>query len=74
MFETGNDFYVKMGLFPVPDTFFDLSMIEKPEDREVVCHATAWDFYDGKVKKIMHKGYKTGHPRRKIFKKIVNKH
>jgi len=34
----------------VPDTFYDLSMIEKPTDREVVCHATAWDFYDGKVK------------------------
>jgi hypothetical protein len=49
MFETGNDFYVNMGLFPVPDTFFNLSMLEKPEDREVVCHATAWDFYDGKV-------------------------
>ena len=24
-------------------------MLEKPEDREVICHATAWDFYDGKV-------------------------
>ena len=47
MFETGNDFYVNMGLFPVPDTFWNLSLLEKPDDREVVCHGTAWDFYDG---------------------------
>ncbi len=36
-------------LFRVPDSFWELSMMEKPEDRDVVCHATAWDFYDGKV-------------------------
>ncbi|KAI9552326.1 hypothetical protein GHT06_022691 [Daphnia sinensis] len=48
MFEMGNDFFVSMGLKPVPDTFFNLSMLEKPTDREVVCHATAWDFSDGK--------------------------
>ena len=48
MFETGNQFYTSMGLKPVPDTFFNLSMLEKPADREVVCHATAWDFYDAK--------------------------
>lgn len=48
MFELGNDFFVSMGLKPVPDTFFNLSMLEKPSDRDVVCHATAWDFYDGK--------------------------
>lgn len=50
MFETGDNFYAEMGLYRVPDTFYNLSMIEKPTDREVVCHATAWDFYDGKVK------------------------
>ena len=47
MFEMGNDFFVSLGLKPVPETFFHLSMLEKPADREVVCHATAWDFYDG---------------------------
>lgn len=32
------------------DTFYDLSMLEKPTDgREVICHATAWDFYDKKA-------------------------
>ena len=50
MFKTGDDFYAAMGLLRVPDTFWQNSMLEKPQDgREVICHATAWDFYDGKV-------------------------
>lgn len=48
MFETGDEFYTSMGLIPLPDTFYNLSMLEKPDDREVICHATAWDFYDKK--------------------------
>lgn len=48
MFDMGNDFFVSMGLQPVPEMFYNLSMLEKPSDREVVCHATAWDFHDGK--------------------------
>ena len=46
MFRTGNQFYTSMGLKPVPETFWNLSMLEKPSDREVICHATSWDFYD----------------------------
>jgi peptidyl-dipeptidase A len=30
MFETGDNFYASMGLYRVPDTFYDLSMLEKP--------------------------------------------
>jgi len=53
MFHTGDDFYAAMGLYRVPDTFWDLSMLEKPDDgREVICHATAWDFYDAKDYRI----------------------
>jgi hypothetical protein len=48
MFETGDDFYKSLGLIPLPSTFYNLSMLEKPSDREVLCHATAWDFYDRK--------------------------
>lgn len=50
MFEMGNDFFVSMGLKPVPDMFFNVSMLEKPSDpeRKVACHPTAWDFNDGK--------------------------
>lgn len=49
MYDTSNEFYTSMGLLPLPASFFDNSMLEKPNDgREVICHATAWDFYDGK--------------------------
>jgi peptidyl-dipeptidase A len=32
-----------MGLDPLPQTFWERSMLTKPRDREVVCHASAWD-------------------------------
>ena len=43
MVKTGEDFYVSMGLAPLPQTFWERSMITRPEGREVVCHASAWD-------------------------------
>ena len=43
MVETGEGFYVSMGLDPLPQTFWERSMITRPEGREVVCHASAWD-------------------------------
>ena len=46
MFETAEGFYTSLGLQPLPDTFWSRSMLEKPRDREVLCHATAWDFWD----------------------------
>ncbi len=32
----------------MPEEFWSNSMIVKPKDREVACHATAWDFCNGK--------------------------
>ena len=50
MFESADDFYAGMGLRRVNKEFWNKSMLVKPDDgRKVVCHATAWDFYDGKV-------------------------
>ncbi|RZJ04739.1 MAG: peptidase M2 family protein [Brevundimonas sp.] len=43
MVETGEGFYVSLGLPELPDTFWERSMITRPRDREVVCHASAWD-------------------------------
>src|SRR5690606_38481208 len=43
MVETGERFYTSMGLAALPQTFWERSMITRPEDREVVCHASAWD-------------------------------
>ncbi len=36
-------FFVSLGLDPLPDTFWERSMFTRPRDREVVCHASAWD-------------------------------
>jgi peptidyl-dipeptidase A len=43
MVKAGEAFYVSLGLAPLPATFFERSMLVKPRDREVVCHASAWD-------------------------------
>ena len=46
MFRLAEDFFVTLGFAPMTDKFWENSMIEKPEDRDVVCHASAEDFYD----------------------------
>jgi len=40
---TGERFYTSMGLAPLPDTFWERSQLVRPRDRDVVCHASAWD-------------------------------
>jgi peptidyl-dipeptidase A len=39
----GENFFVSLGFDPLPQTFWERSMFVKPADREVVCHASAWD-------------------------------
>ena len=41
--KTGEGFFTSLGLDPLPKTFWERSMLTKPRDREVVCHASAWD-------------------------------
>ena len=48
MFQKSDEFFTSLGLIPMPDEFWKESLIEKPADREVVCHASAWDFCNGK--------------------------
>lgn len=43
MVETGERFYTSLGLDPLPDTFWERSLITRPRDRDVVCHASAWN-------------------------------
>jgi len=43
MVKTGENFYTSLGLDPLPATFWERSQITRPRDREVVCHASAWD-------------------------------
>ena len=51
---TTEDFYVGLGFEPMVDTFRNYSMFRRPSDgRTVNCHATAWDFSNGKVCKML---------------------
>jgi peptidyl-dipeptidase A len=43
MVRTGERFYTSLGFAPLPKTFFERSLLVRPKDREVVCHASAWD-------------------------------
>ena len=46
MVEVGENFFTSLGFEPLPQTFWERSLITKPKDREVVCHASAWDLDD----------------------------
>jgi len=43
MVEAGEAFFSSLGFEELPETFWERSLFVKPEDREVVCHASAWD-------------------------------
>lgn len=46
MARVADDFFISLGFEPMPETFWQRSLFTKPEDREVVCHASAWDLDD----------------------------
>ena len=43
MVRYGEGFFTSLGFEPLPQTFWERSLFVKPRDREVVCHASAWD-------------------------------
>jgi peptidyl-dipeptidase A len=43
MVHIGESFFDSLGLGKLPDSFWKNSQFTKPRDREVVCHASAWD-------------------------------
>ncbi|CAN5718649.1 M2 family metallopeptidase [soil metagenome] len=43
MVRMGEAFFSSLGFEPLPKTFWERSMFVKPRDREVVCHASAWN-------------------------------
>ena len=43
MVHYGERFFTSLGFAPLPQTFWERSMFLKPRDREVICHASAWD-------------------------------
>ncbi|XP_014260341.1 angiotensin-converting enzyme-like [Cimex lectularius] len=48
MFKLAEQFFTSLNLSAMPETFWEKSIIEKPKGVELTCHASAWDFYDGK--------------------------
>jgi peptidyl-dipeptidase A len=43
MVRYGESFFSSLGFDPLPKTFWERSLFSKPPDRDVVCHASAWD-------------------------------
>jgi peptidyl-dipeptidase A len=43
MVRYGESFFKSLGFAPLPQTFWERSLFVQPRDREVVCHASAWD-------------------------------
>jgi len=43
MVKYGEGFFTSLGFAPLPETFRERSLFTKPADRDVVCHASAWD-------------------------------
>ena len=46
MTKSAESFYTSIGFPALPQTFWERSMLTRPRDREVVCHASAWDMDD----------------------------
>jgi len=43
MAKYGERFFTSLGFEPLPQTFWERSLFVKPRDREVMCHASAWN-------------------------------
>jgi peptidyl-dipeptidase A len=43
MVKIGEKFFTSLGFDPLPESFWKRSLFVRPKDRDVVCHASAWD-------------------------------
>ena len=43
MTQASEGFFTSLGMPALPETFWERSMITRPRDRDVVCHASAWN-------------------------------
>ncbi|ATC94344.1 M2 family metallopeptidase [Pseudoalteromonas tunicata] len=43
MVKGAEKFFTSMGFDPLPETFYERSLFTKPQDRDVQCHASAWN-------------------------------
>ncbi|XP_057337121.1 angiotensin-converting enzyme-like [Microplitis mediator] len=47
IFRVAEDFFTSLNLSAMPELFWKNSILKKPPGVELICHASAWDFYDG---------------------------
>ncbi|MFL5453903.1 MAG: M2 family metallopeptidase, partial [Myxococcales bacterium] len=52
MMAIGMGFFTSIGFPELPRTFWTRSLMQKPRDRDVVCHASAWDIDGGEDVRI----------------------
>lgn len=52
MTRSAESFYTSLGMPELPKTFWERSMLTRPRDREVVCHASAWQMDGGEDVRI----------------------
>ncbi|KAL5285672.1 hypothetical protein ACFFRR_007396 [Megaselia abdita] len=47
IFRMGDDFFQSLNMSKLPESFWTKSVLKKPDDpnRQIVCHASAWDFF-----------------------------
>ena len=45
LYNMADDFFQSIGMDPMTDDFWEKSILLKPNDREMICHASAWDFF-----------------------------
>lgn len=45
IFQLGDEFFQSLNMTKLPEIFWNESVLEKPTDRQIVCHASAWDLY-----------------------------
>lgn len=48
MFEAAERFFTSLGLEPMPEEFWNKTIMVQPDGITMVCHASAWDFYNQK--------------------------
>jgi peptidyl-dipeptidase A len=57
MVKFGKGFFHSLGFDTLPNTFWKRSMLIRPADRDVICHASAWDVdndHDVRLKMCLH--------------------
>lgn len=59
MFQTSEDFFTSLGLDPMPEEFWNKTIMVNPDGVDMVCHASAWDFYNQKDFRLAHRQAKS---------------